>query len=269
MKRKAVVLIGSLCCIANLGGVMQASAEDFPLVVGGEYAAPGGVIANADSGDRVLLAVGPFSSYCCSVIGQSLSTLPRFTGVFDLLTGIGLDAVPNGTAAPAVPTAENHPNPDAARWCFRMPADPFFRPPQKVVLPLAFGESGDASASNIRVDCQESTLFLNFNINSTEYNVLELSNRTRGLVTLSASFGDGNPPFFDWLMQPSSRFDYFLNEWFGTHPPNELETYGTLRITHNAPLGGLHASLSRYRIDPSANAGIDLKGTSECTLRPR
>jgi hypothetical protein len=253
----------SLLLLAVLSTALLSSivhADDFPVVVGRGYPGVGGIIPSATSNDRILLEVNPDSSYCCSIVTPSLADLSRFTGAFDLASNTALDSVANGHFEPAIPTAQNHPRPDATRWCIRLPIDNYYTdPPQRVVFPMAFGADGTASASNVKVDCVETTLFGNYNINATEYNILEVANRTQAAVAASCAFVS------NLELGAYQRFDYYLNAWFGTHT---RMTFGTLRIVHTAPPGGLKVSLSRYRIDKTSPIGIDLKGTVEFSAPP-
>ncbi|MCB0322293.1 MAG: hypothetical protein KDD69_01935 [Bdellovibrionales bacterium] len=238
-------------------------AEDFPIQVGRPYASIGGLIPSMTSGDRVLVELHSRYSYCCAIDTGSLADMPRFTGVVALAGEQAVSATPNGLLAPVIPVSEDHPAPAQTRWCVTPPSS------GRYVLPVEFGTTGEGSAANVRIECEETTLYAKYNLNFSEYSIVEIASTVAENVQgifVAVSLQNGSPIYVD-IMAQGERKDFFLDSFFASLPLVPPFPFGNVIINHDGPPGSLNATISRYRIDPADRSTLQPVGTSEFRTR--
>ena len=131
-----------------------------------------------------------------------------------------------------------------------------------------------ASVSNVRVACEETTLYGGYNTNATELNFLEITNVLGGSgsvsdeeerVTVSVRGFDAQTREqtvdSSFVLGGQSRRDLALHDLVGAN------NFGLLQICHDAPRGAIQANVSRYNITSSDPLDFDLVTTEP--LSPR
>ena len=178
-------------------------------------------------------------SYCCSITAESSSDSAR---LFSVTKGVGLIPVPfvtRGNEPPALPVGST--DPQNARVCFEI------NETGKYLTTPLFGAGGD-TANNVEVRCDDTTLFGGFNTSISNFNFLELSSLISGgdiqaKLTVKDSVSGQTLVDKQTIQIPAGvRVDIALHNLTG---PGK---FGSVTITHDAPVGGLKAVINQYKV---------------------
>lgn len=207
---------------------------DDPMPVqGGVYSS----IHDTDCTDFVISG-NPKRSFCCT-ISSIHAALLRFGAV--RVGSVDLTVAERGFSDPILPFLSGNPNPARARVCFSsLPNSIGFVSLQMLVS--VSGEGG--SASDVRVLCEETSLFGGYNLSVTNFNFLELTNTTSESISgeIRGTNSVTNEAFTrDFTVAALARTDIAIHELVSGG-------FGPVVITHDGAPGSLRAITSQYRI---------------------
>ena len=112
---------------------------------------------------------------------------------------------------------------------------------------MAFGSGGTASASNVKVSCEDVTLYGGYNTSVTDFNFLEILN-VDGTTDISVdimaeSAITGQSTVNTNISAPASgRIDVDIHSLVGAND------FGTVKVCPLAPRTTIRAAMSQYKI---------------------
>lgn len=239
------------------------------LVVGQELAVPGGLLSTASSGDDVGFIAFPNRSYCCLVHTASGDNA-RFSSVEIEGTTTAVSYFPRGMEQPVVVPEE-----PKSRACFIAPES--LTDSDEIALSLQFGESGfPAVASNVRVRCDETTLFCGFNTSVTDFNFLEIQNTLGKTPTGGIEKISGRVIGVD-VISGTTKLDQAFEVGRGEtsskrvdvdiHSKTGAGAFGPIVIIHDGPPGSIKAVVSQYNVTSSTPLTFAPVAQEVCTPR--
>lgn len=109
----------------------------------------------------------------------------------------------------------------------------------------------------LNVNCVETTLYGGYNTNANPFNFLEIINTTNRTISgkVYAVNYDGTVVIDNqaFSLDAGLRFDIDL------HTPAGANKYGSLKVTHDGPLGALQAGVSQYTSSLEQRAHVPLR----------
>ncbi len=201
----------------------------------------GGTGFTVSNGDRLQTLVDPGSSYCCEILDASVNVLFNSVTVtlFSTLPGtVTVTGIARGNEPPRLGTGNS-------RVCFIVPSD--------IYAPLAWIDIfAYAPTANVRMFCEETTLYGGFNTSVTDFNFLEMTNTSAegaapisGSVTAINVVATPNVTVIDRIgfsVNGNSRFD------FDIHARTGFGAFGPVKVAHDGAPGSLKAVMSQYVI---------------------
>lgn len=204
--------------------------------------------AGLTGGDTILVDMEAGRSYCCSVLSSYRELDPAYQGRFgdtrlDSKGSVSdLNSKDRSASSPPLPDANS-------RICFTTPSD---KPTPVVSLEVLFGPDNKGAAVGVDVRCDETTLYGGFNTSVTDYNFLEISSTqnttsddTEAISgTITAKNVVTNTTVLDnksFSVSPEARVDVDIHQPAG-------QGFGTVRICHDGPPGGISATLVQYNV---------------------
>lgn len=132
------------------------------------------------------------------------------------------------------------------------------------VLTSATSGTGSSFGAIAMIQCFETSLYGNFNTitNANNVNYLEIKNISNVAVTVQVILYTPQGTAFSRLgrtLAANERQDIAIHEITAAQ-----NTYGSIVLSHNGPLGGIVANLSKYRFD-----GVNMVITATEPLRRR
>ena len=121
----------------------------------------------------------------------------------------------------------------------------------------------DVSADpiDVRYECNETSLYGGFNTNANPFNFLEITNTANNSISgkIYAQTFDGTLVINgqDFTVNAGQRIDVDVHSAAGAN------VFGTIKITHDGPLGSIIANTSYYQAD------LTLRGTIPAVTRER
>ena len=253
-KRRNVSCLGLIIALVFLTTSPVFAQTQYQIVAGENIESLGGPGATINSGDVLSMRGDTPGSYCCSVhTADSTTDVPRFgSGPYNASPTAPpsfTNGTPRGFVEPFLPMT-NFVSPsdlNRARVCFEGNG-----PVQSANLSFKFGSSGMDPATNVRVRCDETTLFGGFNTSASGFNFLEVTNTLRdqlanvdstirfrirvtsaitGFVLLDLPFD----------VAAEQRRDVDIGGAVGANQ------FGAIVLTHDGPPGSIRAVLSQYR----------------------
>jgi hypothetical protein len=225
--------------IALLLSALPCAAQDHRILVPGDpLPVQGAVYPTISDGVFTDFIPNTKRSFCCTI--SSNSTAPvRFGTV--RLGAVDMTVAERGLSDPYLPIFSGNPNPARARVCFTSPDNSI----GVLALQMLVSETGvGGSASNVRVLCEETTLFGGYNLSVTDFNFLELTNTTdqsiSGKIRGTNSLTNGAFTY-DFTVGGAARRDISIHELVSGG-------FGPVMITHDGAPGSLRAITSQYRI---------------------
>ncbi len=258
------VCLSLVSVVILLASVTSASAEDFRVIVDKEPSQVSGVLSNVTaSDDAIVFWAMSDRCYCCSILAQDTSLLPRLSTV----TGPSAETLrtkDRGATEPTLETDEKVGNP-SQRVCFTAEESGLHR------SVITF-QSGATSAPLVEVRCDETTLYGGFNTSIADYNFLEVSNLqtqqsgvvggsdgTNISITLQDIVNNSTPvDNVPSVVLSDRRFDFDIHSLVGPG------VYGTVRLCHDSAPGNIKARVSQYQVK---STGVELVGSSELKRR--
>jgi len=110
----------------------------------------------------------------------------------------------------------------------------------------------DSPAFNtLRINCDDTTLIGGYNTAAGEFNFLEITNRTNGVINIRIrgySEPAGGAQVIDSFVavEPSAGGTKRVD--FDIHSLVEPGAFGALKITHDGPAGSISAAVSQYKV---------------------
>jgi len=222
-------------------------AAGHEVVVGKGTAHANSIIPSASGGDHIEFTPSLGGCYCCEVWStDTTNDKARFNQlIFSSLVEGSMETPVSSVAAgefePKMPyilgsllvRGSN-------RACFQVPTD---FPTSTVALSFAFGDDGNAAASNVRVMCEETTLYGGFNTSVTDFNFLELRN-TGGATKVNVKIRNAISGETKYLndVEVTGRRDLDIHSVVGDG------AYGSVSICSDGPKGAIKAQMGQYNI---------------------
>jgi hypothetical protein len=249
------ILFATCILLLNSGAVF---AADYNIRIDQQPTLGYGIFSNVKTGDRAVIEVTPYRSYCCSIESSD----PRVAGSFTRITSTySLRDIPftkrgRGRYHTDAPFSE------ASRVCFLTKLDSF-----GTIYSVNYYldiELSSSPASSAKIECAETTLVGKYNTMSSDFNFLELatmgpsSEHMNGTVHLWSTLNPSNG---------SNNFDFRVYEFgggrdFSLNDHMEGRDFGRVQIPHDGLPGRIKASVAEYKAD-SSPAGFTLVGRSE------
>ncbi|HQH28520.1 MAG TPA: hypothetical protein PLP17_14075 [Oligoflexia bacterium] len=249
------LLLAALMLVAG-AAPGQSSAEQQHLLVLNELPAQqGGIYAQLESGDAFSFIAAGGSSYCCTIFADK-DPAARFGNV-QAENNVSLNVCERGLAEPMLAASRG-------RICMSLHDEQVSL--AKVVLTVLFGEDGRANASNIRLSCEETTLFGGFNTQAVSDNFLEITNtlhrdkEIEGVVSVTDEIGHRRA-VKGLSVAAGRRMDVNIHDLVGA------SGHGPVKLRHNGPPGSVRAVLTHYAV-VSANP-LELRPVLQQELRTR
>lgn len=191
-----------------------------------------------------LTTLEPGRSYACTVLGNDfLSTLDIISVVDPSANAVSFSSIGSVTPAVLDGTPANNRISVKPSGTGTQTAGVYQVGVNNSTVAL-FGSPPPTQAVPARFDCVETTLYGGFNTNVNDFNFLELINITNTAISgnITATNTDGTVVINNqaFTVQPNRRSDIDI------HTPAGPLKYGLIKVTHNAPLGGLQALVSQY-----------------------
>ena len=215
-------------------------AQATSLIVPGSRDSSAGTISFGQGDSYVRLYMEANRSYACTFITNSIPAATDVT--FDTLINSSIVTVGplnlKGAVTPVVGSAIT--SVPGHRATFTLSGD---SGQTDGVYYFHLLNSG-SSAYNGRAECGETTLYGGYNTNVSNFNFLEIVNISNSPVsgTITATNSNGtvviNKQAFS--VSANNRLDVDI------HTPAGAGKYGSIRVTHDAPLGALQAYVSQY-----------------------
>ncbi len=232
---------------AETDSSISSTSSTFSVVVGEEGGEAG--LDDVDSGETVDINVEPNRCYCCFAYSDLASDNVRF-GTTQINADEGgfssLTVTARGRAAPRMEA-------NRGRVCFSTGT---FES-AVVRLELLHDDSGD-DIDDVRMRCDETTLYGGYNTSVTDFNFLELTSTLNpdssgtqtitGTITATNVVTSPDTTVIDeqeFTLNAGSRTDVDIHTAAGT------STFGPVRVCHNGPPGSVSAVMSQYRITSS------------------
>lgn len=222
------------------------NAQADSLIVPGSRDSSAGTIAfegAATLGGRntsIRLYMEPNRSYVCSLISDALGASSDLA--FTNLANVSLTTVAPlnliGGVTPAIASENSTINAHRATFTLSGATG------QTAGVYYFIVNNSSSSDYFARAECFETTLYGGYNTNVSNFNFLEIINTTNTTLSgaVTATNFDGtvviNKQAFS--VSPNNRVDVDL------HTPAGSGKYGSVRVTHNGPLGALQAHVSQY-----------------------
>lgn len=229
-----------------------------------DVAAPGGVLQNVVGPTAFALSVNPDESYCCSAVADNAITF--FTRIDkeegESFTPVSfVNAGERGNPITRRPGLGN--NSTKSRACFYSPT-----PLQSVLFvglgfapstqDTAFSPVDGTTVANLRIKCDNTTLYGGFNTVAGEFNFLEITNIAGGaseVRVVATDSTDLDKTLYDVRIPlTSARTDVDLHSHVGAGK------FGALKLLHNGPAGSVQAAVSEYKIISTSPLNFQLIG---------
>jgi hypothetical protein len=244
----SVIIPGVL--FASVAGAV-AQAPDINLVVGQQLPLPSGIVQSAASPYRFYFGGSKFNSYCCTAVADNTQAdLAGFDRVPTGPTGGPEGGENRGAVEPLITFGTNTNN--EGRLCFT-PSE------TGVFAAAAVAVGGPTSFDNLRVECEETTLYGGYNTAAAPLNFLEITNTTASNVDVlvragNALTGQTDVAIAQVTLGPSQRADIDI------HSKVTAGSFGAIRINSNAPRGAVVATVSQYKITSTNPLAFELVG---------
>ncbi len=216
------------------------------------------VVSSGASPRTLRLSASGLRSYCCGATADNTAVEHVGVGIVQPPSGVGVQTF-RGSVEPRI-TFENN-TVEAARLCFETPSD--------ALLGMTLQAAGDGTSfENLRVRCDETSLYGGYNVAAADLNFLELSNIADANINITVRFGnsrtgDTDIVFRQLTLGPSQRADLDI------HSNVETGSFGAMRVTHDGPLGSMTASVSQYKITSTTPLNFDLIGRVPFSTRDK
>lgn len=262
MRTKQLFLF-AITCIVISTYTLKAQAEDYHISLNETPTKGSGIFDGVKNGDRAVVNLTQNRSYCCSVRTPTFTaeTEAGISSVVSHVSGEALQIEKNSAVTPAISFGDR-----SARVCFTsnrqndyvIKTAPFY---VHLAIP-------NESADNVKVQCDDTTLFGGFNTFASEFVFLEISNTSeldnfgsaQRVVTVTALDTNGTE-IFSIPVAVNSRADVDIHSRVGA------DRIGTIRVNHTAPHGAIHASVAEYKSDKESKSGLTLLGRQELSVR--
>lgn len=236
--------------IAGMAVLLTASTDsraqslpDANVVVGRELQ-----VQSATSRYDIHFGASAFRSFCCTGTADNASV--EFIGAGIVQPPQSISATFRGGVDPFV-TFQNNPV-AAGRICFTTPSNG--------ILGVAATAGGDADTlTNLRVQCDETTLYGGYNVAAADLNFLEIHNTSNADIEVTIRTGDSrtgetNSLFTQITVGASQRADLDI------HSNVDTGSFGPMSVTHNGPLGSITANVSQYKVTSTGPLAFELIG---------
>lgn len=209
-------------------------ADQYVLIVGEDAPQSGGVFSSLNSGDMVTVALHKDHCYCCTILSKDLTDFPYFESVKDKNLAT-VSTKKRGSVEPAVPVHESHPFPGKTRVCFTAQSTGRFH-----LMP----QFATSPADNVQISCEETTLYGNYNLNGSDEQTLELTNRLNNAsvdVTVLAKSEDADG---DEVLDVTKTVNAGRQKEIDLVESITTRSQGSIMACHNGPPGALTAVIS-------------------------